>query len=256
MKAFLNRAALLCFCTVLGFGAAAAGQTPETTKPLTNTEIVKLVRAGFKEKTIVSIIAARPPAYDLSPDRMIELKRSGVSEKIILAMLARQEGGDLADETWTDEPFFQENNNKPKENQKSGADDSSNIFGSNSGAQSKTRTRGGTSSASGDTETLGSATVRIIRPPSEAGAPLKLEKLATLNNDSIVELVEAGFSDGTIVRRIEQSPVDFDLSAAKIAELRKHRISEKVLAAMTTAMGDDANPRKSGPLSNGTPKPE
>ena len=49
------------------------------------------LNAGFKDKTVVSIIAARPAAYDLSPDRMIELKRHGVSEKIIVAMLARQQ---------------------------------------------------------------------------------------------------------------------------------------------------------------------
>ena len=36
--------------------------------------------------------------------------------------------------------------------------------------------------------------------------------------DAVVELVEAGFSEGTIIRRIEQSPVNFDLSKDKIAE--------------------------------------
>jgi len=62
---------------------------------LTNQAVVKLARAGFKEKTIISIISARLPAFDLSPDRMIELKRNGVSEKIIVAMLARQEGAEF-----------------------------------------------------------------------------------------------------------------------------------------------------------------
>src|SRR6185369_16861409 len=73
---------------------------------LTNQAVVKLARAGFKEKTIISIISARLPAFDLSPDRMIELKRNGVSEKIIVAMLARQEGAEFDDSTWgDDEPF-------------------------------------------------------------------------------------------------------------------------------------------------------
>ena len=66
--------------------------------PLTNASVVKLAKAGFKEKTIISIIDARIPAFDLSPDRMIELKRSGVSEKVIVAMLARQEGLDPFDD--------------------------------------------------------------------------------------------------------------------------------------------------------------
>jgi hypothetical protein len=71
------------------------------------------------------------------------------------------------------------------------------------------------------------------------GAP-KLEKTPTLKNESVVELVEAGFSEGTIIRRIEQSPVEFDLSPAKLGELRKRRVSEPVINAMRAAMGEDA----------------
>ena len=62
----------------------------------------------------------------------------------------------------------------------------------------------------------------------------------TLTNESVAQLVEAGFSDGTIIRRIEQSPVEFDLSDAKLAELRKRRVGEPVIAAMRAAMSDDA----------------
>ena len=84
--------------------------------------------------------------------------------------------------------------------------------------------------------------MRILRPPTEAGGngtPAKLEKTKSLTNDSIVELVEAGFSEGTIIRRIEQSPVEFDLAADKLEALRKRRVSDKVLAAMKAAMGED-----------------
>ena len=84
--------------------------------------------------------------------------------------------------------------------------------------------------------------MRILRPPTEAGGgPTKLDKTKSLTNDSICELVEAGFSEGTIIRRIEQSPVEFDLSAAKLEELRKRRVSEKILAAMKTAMGEESS---------------
>jgi hypothetical protein len=239
MKAFLNRA-LVVLALALLTGSVAAGQAPDNNTPLTNTAIVKLVHGGFKEKTIISIVAARPPAYDLSTDRMIELKKSGVSEKIILAMLARQEGMSGLDDTLTDDPFFRDTGKKQKDSQKSGTNENStDIFGSSGSGQSSTRSRGGSASASGDTETTGSATVRIIRPPSEAGASPKLEKTSPLTNESIIDLVEAGFTDGTIVRRIEQSPVDFDLSPARTADLRKHRVSDKVLNAMKAANGDD-----------------
>jgi len=76
---------------------------------------------------------------------------------------------------------------------------------------------------------------------------LKLEKTPTLNNDSIIKLVEAGFSEGTIVKRIEDSPSEFDLSATRLAELRKHRVSETVIAAMTAAMGDDSASKTNAP---------
>jgi hypothetical protein len=91
---------------------------------------------------------------------------------------------------------------------------------------------------------MGSASVRIIRPPTEsggAGEP-KLERTPTLTNDSVVELVEAGFTEGTIIRRIENSPVEFDLTPARLEELRKRRVSEPVIAAMRAAMGEGAAP--------------
>lgn len=208
--------------------------------PLTNTAVVKLVKAGFKEKTIISIIASRPANFDLSTDRMIELKRSGVGEKLILAMLARQEGMEISDELWADEEFMSGGrDNSQKSATNPGGGGTADIFGSSGGSRGTTKSRGGDGSASGETVTTGSATVRILKPPSEAGAPAKLEKTPSLTNDTVIELVEAGFSEGTIVRRIEQSPVAFDLSPEKLAELRKHRVSEKVLAAMKTAMGED-----------------
>lgn len=256
MRPFLNRA-LIVLALALLTTRVATGQAPDNNAPLTNAAIVKLVRGGFKEKTIISIVAARPGAYDLSPDRMIELKKSGVSEKIILAMLARQEGLNGLDDSFTDNTFFRDSGKTQKDNQKSGTtENSTDIFGSTGSGQSSIKSRGGSASSSGDIQTTGTATVRIIRPPSEAGARPKLEKTPPLTNDSIIDLVEAGFTEGTIVRRIEQSPVNFDLSPAKIADLRKHRVGDKILNAMKAASGDDSNASKTGATSNGTPKPE
>jgi len=248
MRAFILNLTLIIFC-ICTSGSAAA-QTSSNDTPLTNAAIVKLVKADFKEKTIIAIIASRLSRFDLSTERMIELKRSGVSEKIILAMLARQQGVDF-DETWSDDAFFNGGLDKPTDRQKPTAGNqpdpgtSTDIFGSSGGVRGNTQSRGGNSSNSGDTITTGSATVRILRPPSEAGAPPKLEKVATLTNDSIVELIEAGFSEGTIIRRIEQSPVEFDLSPAKLSELRKHRVTEKILSAMKAATGESSD-SKSG----------
>jgi hypothetical protein len=240
MKSFFVRS-ILIVSLALTLSTTLLAQKKEPA--LTNMAVVKLAKAGFKEKTIISIISARIPAFDLSPDRMIELKRSGVSEKIIVAMLARQEGMDaFDDESWADDLSLGNGLELPKgSNPSSGSDGGTNIFGSSGGVRGETRSRNGGNTASGDTVTTGSATVRILRPPTEAGGAgsTKLEKAKTLTNDSIVELVEAGFSEGTIIRRIEQSPVEFDLAVAKLEELRKQRVSEKILTAMRAAMGDE-----------------
>jgi hypothetical protein len=212
---------------------------------LTNASVVKLVRAGFKEKTVIAIIRTRPARFDLAPERLIELKRSNVSENIILAMLARDDSVFMSDETWSDDPFFNNPGGTKRAGGKSGGagEGSTDIFGSSGGSNSSTRGRGMSGGNEGDTQTSGSATVRILRPPVEEGGAPRLEKTPTLNNESIIELVEAGFSEGTIIRRIEQSPANFDLSPTKLVELRKRRVSDRIIAAMTTAMGDDSTSR-------------
>jgi hypothetical protein len=216
-------------------------------EPLTNAGVVKLVRAKFAEKTIIAVIRSRPARFDLSPDRLVELKRAGVPERVILAMLARDETSALAradaNDNFADDPFFEGAGGGMSGSARPGQTDpnETNIFGSSGGARGRTRTNGLGGGAEGETQTTGSASVRIIRPPSETGgAPPKLERTPTLTNESVVEMVNAGFSEGTIIRRIEQSPADFDLSPAKLEELRRRRVTEPVIEAMRAAMSDGA----------------
>ncbi|HEY0101473.1 MAG TPA: hypothetical protein VGB76_21285 [Pyrinomonadaceae bacterium] len=237
--------------------AASATQTDEAT-PLTNSSIVKLVRAKFSEKTVIAIIRVRPVRFDLSPDRLIELKKHGVGERIILTMLARSEGDafaardDAAGDAFEDDPFF--DGTRPSGRAKDagkpsgvGSDpNETSIFGSSGGVRGRSRSSIGGGAAEGDTQTTGSASVRILRPPAEAGgAEPKLERTPTLTNDSVIELVEAGFSEGTIIRRIESSPVEFDFAPAKLSELRRRRVGEPVINAMRAAMNEE------GAASNG-----
>jgi hypothetical protein len=247
MKSFAARI-LFPVSLVLMLSPVVFAQTNQTQqRSLTNAAVVKLAKAGFKEKTIISIINARVPNFDLSPDRMIELKKNGVTEKVIIAMLARQEGMEPFDDSWGDDEFISKGIDPKAGNNNSGAgggsssDPGTNIFGSSGGAKGRTQSNMGNGGVDNDVVTTGSATVRILKPPTEAGGagPAKLEKTKSLTNDSIVELVEAGFSESTIIRRIEQSPVEFDLSASKLDDLRKRRVSDKVIVAMKAAMGED-----------------
>ena len=235
-----------------------AQQTTEP--PLTNAAVVKLAQANFSDKMLVAIINTRRVRFDLAPERLIELKRSGVSEKVILAMLARDEGTRLASDDWGNDAFFDEGINasrrKPGEPSSPGE---MNIFGSGSGSRGRTRSRVGGGVNTDDTQTVGSATVRIIRPPAEAGGATagkpKLERTPTLTNQSVIDLIDAGFSEGTIIRRIEGSPAGFDLTPEKLAELRRRRVSEPVIAAMRAAMSDDETSRTTSSGST-NPTPE
>ena len=241
MRLLLN-GALLIFLLVSLSASVAMGQSQTNSTPLTNAAVIKLVKAGFKEKTVIAIIGSRLTNFDLSTERMIELKRNGVSERVILAMIGRQESATVPDDFWSDEAFLDGDKGSlamPR-NPGGSSPGSTDIFGSGGSVRGTQKDRTGGGSVSQDTETVGSATVRIIRPPSEANTPAKLEKTPTLTNTSVIELVEAGFTEGTIIRRIEQSPVDFDLSPDQLNELRKRRVSDKILLAMKNAMGGDS----------------
>ena len=225
-------------------GTAAAQQSSEPL--LTNASVVKLVKAGFKEKTVITIINNRPNVFELDPEQLIQLKRQGVSENIILAMLATQDATLVVneDEAWaTDEQFFK-GLKRPNSGGSDNSAGSTNIFGSGGSSQSRTESRGGNGGTQNEGSVTGSATVRILKPPTEGGGATtpKLEKTPTLNNEGVISLVDAGFSEGTIIKRIENSPVEFDLSPAKVEELRKRRVTDPIIAAMRAAMGVEVKP--------------
>src|ERR1051325_7752872 len=112
-RVLFSRSLLLVLCLLIN-GVVVWGQSRDNTI-LTNAAVVKLVKAGFQEKSVISIIASRPVRFDLSTDRIIELKRTGVSEKIILAMMARQEGTEFSDDSLSDEEFFNQSTSVAKD---------------------------------------------------------------------------------------------------------------------------------------------
>ncbi len=243
MKSIFVRLTLISIICGAAYLSSHAQQFSEA--PLTNSAVVKLVRAGFKEKTVIAIIHNRPSRFNLSSDKLIELKRNGVSENIILAMLAQDDSFVVAADDWMDDSSVRERMGRADVKDPKGQSD---IFGSSSGSRSRTNGRGVDGSNQGETTTTGSATVRILRPPTEAGAvQQRMEKTPTLTNQSIIKLVDAGFSEGTIIKRIEDSPADFDLSTAKLEELRRRRVTEAIILAMTDAMGDDSGVTQSAP---------
>lgn len=230
----------LLAASVLSLSLFAICNAQESQATLTNVSVIKLVKAGFKEKTIITIIGNRPTDFTLGTEQLIELKRSGVNENIILAMLSSQMGTVFVDDEdeWDNDSFFK-GLKRPNNTAQERAEQGTGIFGSGGSSQSSSRSRGGLGGNETEGSVTGSATVRIIKPPAEGGesATPKLERVQTLNNDGVIRLVEAGFSEGTIIKRIEESPVDFDLSPGGLDQLYKKRVTDSIVAAMRLAMG-------------------
>ena len=226
--------------TVLCLSLFAVGHAQQPEPLLTNAGVIKLVKAGFKEKTIITIIGNRPSDFKLDTEDLIVLKRNGVNENIIMAMLSSHMGTVIVsnEDEWENDGFFKEvkKPNSAGDSQSQG----SNIFGSGGSSKSQSRSRGGLGGNQNEGNVTGSATVRILKSPVEGGenTTAKLEKTPTLNNEGVIRMVDAGFSEGTIIKRIQESPVDFDLSPGKLDELFKKRVTDAIIAAMREAMGD------------------
>ncbi len=256
----MKRSISLLFVFIAALSISLCAQTSRIAAPaqkpaaapnrevLTNDSIISLVKAGFKEKTIVALMRTSPVTFDLTAPKLIQLKRNGVNEAVIQAMIQRQS---VAADAFTmrDDEFFNADDeaffNSPQrlelpelKRKDSGASKDTDIFGSRSGGQSQSRSRGGLNGDRNDSSELtGSATVRIIKPPTESSEP-KLERAPRLNNKNILDMVQAGFSEGTILRKIELEQVEFDLTPKAIEELRKNRVSDKLVKAMRAAMDD------------------
>ena len=59
---------------------------------LTNDAVAKMVKAGLGEGLIISMVENQPGKYSLSPDDLVNLKRQGVSDKVLAAMLGKGSG--------------------------------------------------------------------------------------------------------------------------------------------------------------------
>ena len=77
----------ILLCAAL-FARQAQQSLPQKNPLLTNAEIVKMVKAGLQESTILSVIAASDSDFDVSVDGLLALKEAGVSGPVMDAMLA------------------------------------------------------------------------------------------------------------------------------------------------------------------------
>jgi outer membrane lipoprotein SlyB len=73
--------ALLLLAPALAFGA-----------PMTNDDVIKMVKGGLGEATVIQAINTSEPAFDTSTDGLIKLKQGGVNDKIIQQIIGRNAG--------------------------------------------------------------------------------------------------------------------------------------------------------------------
>jgi hypothetical protein len=66
----------------------ASTQTlPAAGIPLTNGDIIKLKQAGFGDQVLIARIKNAPGAYQLGTDELVVLKKAGISDAVIAAMM-------------------------------------------------------------------------------------------------------------------------------------------------------------------------
>ncbi len=64
--------------------------TAQQKNPLTNADVIKMVKSGMAETAIVAAIAANDTQFDLSSTGLQSLNQAGVSSKVVRAMLAAE----------------------------------------------------------------------------------------------------------------------------------------------------------------------
>ena len=78
---------LLSFALSLSVVSAFAGPQ-QINGPLTDQDVLQMVRAGFDDTTILRYIQANDIDFDLSVSAMVALKNAGVSQSLIQSMLS------------------------------------------------------------------------------------------------------------------------------------------------------------------------
>jgi hypothetical protein len=68
----------------LGIGLACLAQAS-----MSNAEVVKMVKAGLSDDIVMGTIKSQPGSYSTTADDLIALKKAGVSDKVIAAMMEK-----------------------------------------------------------------------------------------------------------------------------------------------------------------------
>ncbi len=84
-RLFLTSAASM---VLLLSALSAALSWAEQERALTNSTVIELAKAGLSDDILISKIRSSSTAFDLSPEGLIHLRKSGVSNAVLSAMMA------------------------------------------------------------------------------------------------------------------------------------------------------------------------
>jgi hypothetical protein len=79
------------FVAVALLFVAAAAAKPQSV--LSNADVMEMVHGGLSESVVIAKIRTTPGAYDLSTKALLDLKRAGVSDAIVEAMVSSDKKG-------------------------------------------------------------------------------------------------------------------------------------------------------------------
>ncbi len=85
---YWTRLRVVALVAMLLFAAKIAmPSAQQSSKALTNSDVIKMTKSGLAESTILAVIQASPSNFDVSPDALIAMKNAGVSQSLIAAVV-------------------------------------------------------------------------------------------------------------------------------------------------------------------------
>jgi hypothetical protein len=79
---------MLALALVAGMALSMPAATSLAQEVLTNDSVVQMIKAGLPESVVISKIRSTPTRFDLKTDSLVNLKKAGVSDKVLEAMMA------------------------------------------------------------------------------------------------------------------------------------------------------------------------
>jgi len=87
---------LLTVVLVVALGVSMPGAISIAQELLTNDSVIQMVKGGLPEAVVIAKIKSTPSKFDLKTDSLLSLKKAGVTDKILEAMVSAGSGGAAA----------------------------------------------------------------------------------------------------------------------------------------------------------------